>query len=431
MSVRPDLAGALVSGFRRRPILALAVVFVVTRLLAGWVADHPSTYPNRVDVTPDVGLYESWADRLPEGDAPYSDLNIEYPPGALPVFVAPAALLPNHSYRTAFIAAMILVDAAGLVGLVLISRRRGRWHGAWFWVLVVPLMGPVLYTRFDLVAAVTVIWAVERATVGRWTAVGGWLGLGTAVKLFPLLLLPVAWVLAPRRRRVLFGAALVGALIALPLAGVLDDVFRSVIERNQDRGLHAESLFGSLLLVADRFGYDVEIVFQFGAFDAISGLSDTLKALSTVLVVAAVAEGAVRSWRLVPRESAVGFAVAGFGTLAVATGVAPTYSPQFVIWVLAAGAAALALAPRAMAVPAGLLVAVAVLNHLFYPVFFFDLFPGRAPALAVLVARNLVTITAGVLALRALGRLDQGPDARRGDGDGSTVAAGSRPSEPG
>ena len=81
--------------------------------------------------------------------------------------------------------------------------------------------------------------------------------------------------------------------------------------------------------------------------------------------------------------------------------------------------------------PAGLLVAVAVLNHLFYPVFFFDLFPGRAPALAVLVARNLLTITAGVLALRALGRHDQGPDARRGDGDGSTVAAGSRPSEPG
>ena len=180
MSVRPDLAGALVSGFRRRPILALAVVFVVTRLLAGWVADHPSTYPNRVDVTPDVGLYESWADRLPEGDAPYSDLNIEYPPGALPVFVAPAALLPNallphgvhrhHDPRRRRRVGRTRPRS---------PRRRGRWHCAWFWVLVVPLMGPVLYTRFDLVAAITVIWAVERATVGRWTAVGGWLGLGT------------------------------------------------------------------------------------------------------------------------------------------------------------------------------------------------------------------------------------------------------------
>ena len=78
---------------------------------------------------------------------------------------------------------------------------------------------------------------------------------------------------------------------------------------------------------------------------------------------------------------------------------------------LAAGAAALALAPRAMAVPAGLLVGVAVLNHLFYPVLFFDLFPGRAPALAVLLARNLVTVAAGVLALRALGRLDDAPGA--------------------
>jgi hypothetical protein len=125
-----------------------------------------------------------------------------------------------------------------------------------------------------------------------------------------------------------------------------------------------------------------------------------------------VAEGAVRSWRLVPQDSAAGFAGAGFGTVAVATGVGPTYSPQFVIWVLAAGAAALSLAPRAMAVPAGLLVGVAVLNHLFFPVFFFDLFPGRAPAPAVLLVRNLMTVGAGVLALRALGHLDDAPGAQ-------------------
>lgn len=406
---------------RSRWLVAVAVVFAVTRLAAAWVADHPSTYPNRVDVTADVFLYESWADRLAEGDTPYGDLDIEYPPGALPVFLVPAETLPGHSYRTAFIVLMVLTDAAGLVGVVLISRRRATRVGVWFWVLVVPLMGPVLYTRFDLVAAVTVVWAVERATAGRWGGVGAWLGVGAAVKVFPALVLPVAWVLAPRRRRVVVGAAIVGLLVVVPLIGSLDDVYASVVQRNQDRGLHQESLLGSALLVGERFGADVEVVFEFGAFDVRSGLSDQLKTVALVLVVAAVAEAAVRSWRLVPRGSVEGFAVAGFGVIAVATGVAPTYSPQFVIWVLAAGAAALAVAPRAMAVSAWVLVAVAVLNHLFFPVYFFDLFPGRAPALAVLVLRNILTVAAGVLALRALADLD-GSDGRRPVGSAPVAA---------
>ena len=38
---------------------------------------------------------------------------------------------------------------------------------------------------------------------------------------------------------------------------------------------------------------------------------------------------------------------------------------------------------------------------------FFDLFSGRGPALAALVARNLLTVAAGLFAFRALTRMDR------------------------
>lgn len=406
-TLRVSTPAVLKRWLRVPPLALVVVVFVVSRALMGWLTDHPDVYENRVDVTSDVGLYEGWADGLAEDRSPYNELRIEYPPGALAVFVAPAAVLPDHSYRTAFVTMMVLVDAAGLLALVLMARRTSHWWGVWFWLLVVPLTGPILYSRFDLVPAVATIWAVERASASRWGGSGSWLGLGALVKLYPLLLLPMAWLIAPRRRRVIVGAAVVGLLVLLPLFGVLDDVYRSVIERNAERGLHVESLFGTMVFIAAQFGYDAEVVFQTGAFDILSGASENLKILSTLLVVAAVGEGVGRSWKRVPRGSAAGFGVVGFATVAVAVGVGPTYSPQFVVWVLAPAAAALGLAPRVMRTPAVLLVGVAVLNHLVFPFWFFDVFAGRGFALIALLGRSLLTAVAGLVAFRAMTRVDR------------------------
>ncbi len=61
--------------------LALAVLTAATAFT--WSrADDASSW--------DVPLYESFGDRIVDGDVPYRDLAIEYPPGALPAFVLPA-----------------------------------------------------------------------------------------------------------------------------------------------------------------------------------------------------------------------------------------------------------------------------------------------------------------------------------------------------
>ena len=38
----------------------------------------------------DVPLYQSFGDRMVEGEVPYRDFRVEYPPGSLPAFVLPS-----------------------------------------------------------------------------------------------------------------------------------------------------------------------------------------------------------------------------------------------------------------------------------------------------------------------------------------------------
>jgi hypothetical protein len=50
-----------------------------------------------------------------------------------------------------------------------------------------------------------------------------------------------------------------------------------------DRGVQIESLWGNLLLVADRLGYDAMVQEAFGSYDITIGITATVKTLSTVL----------------------------------------------------------------------------------------------------------------------------------------------------
>src|SRR5919199_2559565 len=65
----------------------------------------------------DVPIYERYGDAVARGDVPYRDFGLEYPPGALPVFVLPA--LGNEgdraAYRSTFELAMWFCGALVLV----------------------------------------------------------------------------------------------------------------------------------------------------------------------------------------------------------------------------------------------------------------------------------------------------------------------------
>lgn len=410
----------------RRVLIALVVTFGITRAVVGYLADHPDHYaPAQHEVVGDSNTYETWSWQILRHHLnPYSEVGIEYPPGALPFVVAPGVTKPStDTYRTRFILLMITLDLLAFVALLVLARRWGSALGPWLWVGVVPLLGPIAYNRLDLLPAVATILAVERLSARSWFAAGGWLGYGVVAKVYPALFLPIAFA-ATRRRQLIGGAVLIGVLFLVPYIGFLDDVYRNVIGYHIGRGIQIESLWGFVLLSAARLGHEIVLGLNFGARHVSSTMSPAIEAAAQILCVGVLVVGVWLAHRL--RQSgrdASAPEIAGvmFMTMAGTMALGTVFSPQFMLWLGALGAAALCERGSSLRVPALAVLPVAAITQLVYPFLYEGLLGGESAPLFLLGIRNvLVLFVAGeaFLALRArVGR--QG--ARTGDhssGDG-------------
>jgi hypothetical protein len=383
-----------------RRLLALVGAFLLTRSVMVVLAANPPLYPPAV--VSDVLLYRQWGSQVVASSGmPYSEVPIEYPPGVLPFVLVPAWL--QHHLRIpfppSFILLMIAVDGLGLTGLRRLGRRWGSDLGAWLWVVALPLLGPIALLRLDLVPAVATIWCLERAAAGRWTAAGAFLGFGCLAKLYPVFLLPAAIVIAPQRRRLVRGALVVGVLGVVPLAGSIRAMAAHVAGYHADRGVQVESLWGNLLLLADRLGYDAMVQERFGSYEITAGIAGTVKTLSTGLSLAVIGLVVWVARRSRLRGDARYLAATFFATLALLLVTGRVLSPQYLVWLVAlAAAAAVHIADRRTM---ALLLATILLTHVEFPFRFFDLPSGEPVSLAVLTARNVCLITLAFYAVQA------------------------------
>jgi hypothetical protein len=385
----------------------VVAAWAVTRIVLAWLADHPDIYAISVTrVTGDVELYRSWAaSMVRDGLGPYRDVLIEYPPGSLPFIGAPWMwVAAGGAYRTGFIALMLGVDALGLAGVLLISRRWGGRFGPWAWIGLVALLGPIAYLRLDLVPAVATIWALERASARAWLASGAWIGFGTLAKLYPGLLLPVLWFRSRAPWRLVTGAALIALAGLTPFLGSLDDLRATVLGYHSERGIQVESSWGLVLLAGSRAGYPVSVVYDFGAFHVHGEIAPRLEWASLALSAAVVGGFLWWSARGHARSGVRSVAPALVGMLALLLCVSPVLSPQFLLWVIALGAVAACEGREGIAAVLVALAAAAALTQLVYPFAYDRLLARDGGALALLAARNIALATAGTLAVVAVRR---------------------------
>ncbi|MFN2389719.1 MAG: glycosyltransferase 87 family protein [Actinomycetota bacterium] len=396
-------------------LLAVVVAFAATRALLFAGAHGEVSFRNSYDVE----IYAGWGSEVVDrGRTPYSEVAIEYPPGMLPFVAAPALGEDAASYRDRFIVMMVLVDVLAFIGLVSTSLRWGSLLGPALWVAGTLLLGPVIYLRLDLVPAALTVWAVERAAAGGWAGTGVALGAGLMAKVYPIVLLPAALAASARRARTALGAATATVLFSLPFAGSAAELWRSVLGYHSARGIHAESSWGIGLAIARYLGYPSVPSYSYGAMHVESTVSSALKgpamAVSMVVLVGASA-WVLRQLR--PGDATL-MPVAAFGTLALVMAAGTVFSPQFVVWLVALGAAGLCSGAnlRRAGWWLGAVLAIAALTQLLFPYLIGRFLEGDPAAVSVALARNLLVAIAGVGALASLRPTPAGTAGPGGEG---------------
>ncbi|MEY9905084.1 hypothetical protein ABIA35_001300 [Catenulispora sp. MAP12-49] len=385
---------------------------------AGWLITRVALYlaatghipnPWRVQENTDVSaFYTGWSQILRNGHfPPSSDVFWQYPPAA-----AWAMLIPRYladwtgiDYVPAFMRFMLLADLVTTVLLVLLARRNGRWAGVFFWLGVIPLIGPMVLARFDLLTAVF----VAAFCLSRSPFVAGLFGgVGAAVKVWPGVL--VLGVPLDRRQLIRSVAGFVtGAAVVTAVTMVLMSGGTGFLHAEKSRGLEIESVaaFPFLLLEhtnPDRWSSGL----SYGSIE-VSGPGVQAVAACMVFVTAAALIALMASvWKFRSRRRDSWAVEVPLVALLILLVTSRVLSPQYMVWAAVLMAACLCYPDHRQKRAARYLVAVFILTTLDFPIGFPDLVNGDPSGIEIVSLRNAALVVVLVVAWYGLlsGRSD-------------------------
>lgn len=395
----------------RPPLLPLGV-WGVTRLALMLYVLRVLVFPG-ADVTTDVSvIYQGWYDVLRHGSFPLNDVTWQYPPAAALAILSPG-LLPFLDYATAFFVLVCLADLAVLSLLLYTGRRPGRsTGGAWMWVAGVPLLGPTVYARYDLLVTAVAV-AALLAGVRRPRVLGALAGLGAMVKVWPVLLL--VGLRGAAGRRALTATAVTAGALALLFALTMPGAF-AFLAFQRDRGTEVESLGALFFHVARHFGWPVEVLLNYGSVEFLGPYVGAVS--KAALVLTGMAFSWLLLWRVradrmrvdrvradrvrADRFPAPAVADAAFTAVLLFTVTSRVISPQYLVWLIGLAAVCLCLPASRMRPPALLLLAACPVTTLEFPVGFVHVVASDLYGTALLFLRNGLLVAAALLAARRL-----------------------------
>jgi hypothetical protein len=367
----------------------------------------------------DTPVYHFYGERIAGEDVPYRDFVVEYPPGALVPFVAPALLTSSQdAYDSAFATLMVFALAAAAVLIVLSLVAVG---GSTLDIVLslaaflagVALLGPFVLTRFDIYAAMLTLAAVCAILYRRRTLGPVLLGVAIATKIYPAVLLPLlvarTWRREGRPAALIALAVTVGTslLIYLPFAVLAPEGVVRSVWRQLGRPLQIESLgSGVLLALHHALGMPLGWASGSGSQNLTGTVATVASALTTIAGIAALALVWVRyargdaesDGRFVRYAAAAVVAFVAFGKVV---------SPQFLVWLL--GIVVLVQGARGMAAMALLLVACG-LTRVWFPSDYWDLVKQFDPTASWVVLVRDVVLVAVFATLVVRGRRGTGED---------------------
>ncbi|MGW3116408.1 glycosyltransferase 87 family protein [Streptomyces sp. NPDC001107] len=378
-----DIAGG------RRTLAGLLVTWGLTRLVLLLFVLKVFVFPGP-DVTTDVSvIYQGWYETLRHGTFPLDDVTWQYPPAAALPILSPA-LLGFLDYATAFFVLAFLADLVVLSLLLYAGLRPGKTvRGAWVWVLGVPLLGPTVYARYDvMVTAVAVAGLLAGARHPR--VMGVLVGFGAMLKVWPALLL----VGVRKRGSWAWAAATVAALAAL-FAVTMPGAF-AFLTFQRNRGTEVESLGSLVFHIARQFGWNGEVQLNYGSIEFLGPYVGLVSSAALFLT------GVVFGWLLLWRLMATRFlpntlADTAFVAVLMFTVTSRVISPQYMVWLVGLAAVCLCFRSSRMGVPVALVLAAAFVTVLEFPLWFQHVVASDTLGVGLLVVRNGLLVVAAVL----------------------------------
>jgi hypothetical protein len=400
-SLRPDRTYAVAA-------FAAVAVFVGT-----WTLLHVGFYRHK-QIT-DTPVYQRYGNQIAHGKVPYRDFDLEYPPGALPMFALPGLAAPGHGqdvkpgFRRTFETLMWVCGAVALLAMAVALRalRASPWVPLLFAAVAPLALGSVILSRFDLWPAVLVAGATAALVSARFRTGHVLLGIGAAAKFYPAVLLPLAVAFTWKRRGRKEALACLGltvgvfVLIFLPFVVLAPGGVWHSVSVQLGRPLQVESLSAAVLLVAHHiFGFGLAGETSHGSQNIAGTAADVLGVASTVVQAAVLvwiwvsfARGPATGSRLVRAFAAAVCAFVAFGKV---------LSPQFLIWLIPV--VPLVRGRRGLWAGA-LLLATLVLTQIWFPFRYFRLALDFEAGLSwVLLARDLVLVALALLLASSLRR---------------------------
>ncbi|GAA3790042.1 glycosyltransferase family 87 protein [Streptomyces coacervatus] len=378
-----DIAGG------RRSLTGLLVTWGLTRLVLLLFVLKVFVFPGP-DVTSDVSvIYQGWYETLRHGTFPLDDVTWQYPPAAALPILSPA-LLGFLDYATAFFVLAFLADLVVLTLLLYAGLRPGKTvRGAWVWVLGVPLLGPTVYARYDvMVTAVAVAGLLAGARHPR--VMGILVGFGAMLKVWPALLL-----LGARKRGAWAWAVATVAALAALFAVTMPGAF-AFLTFQRNRGTEVESLGSLVIHVARQFGWDGQVLLNYGSIEFVGPWVNTIS--SAALFLTGVAFGWLLLWRLMATRFLPNtLAEAAFVAVLMFTATSRVISPQYMVWLVALAAVCMCFRSSRMGVPVALVLAAAFVTVLEFPIWFVHVVMSDTLGVALLFVRNGLLVIAALL----------------------------------
>jgi hypothetical protein len=359
-------------------------------------------------ITFDVQIYFDGATAVLNGQLPYRDFFLQYPPLSLLFFIPPRLFAADLAgYFTWFNVELLILAWIGLAATAAIAQRLRQPLAPTLLVYSLALLavGSLVPQRYDLAPAVLVALALTAWPSERRGAAWALLALGMLTKVYPALLFPLFTVAEWRRagkRAVWRGWLIFGGLIGVGLLPFLLLAPRETLNAlggQVGRGLSIQSTYASLLLVSRSIGVPAEIVYhrQLNSWDVIGPHSDLLVLAATALQLVLLGLVYLRFLRA---QDSTNPALVRYSAAAIGVGLVTSkvFSAQFILWLFPL---AFLSGDKRFVWTSALFLAGAFMTQMLSPFLFGELKQGAILPLLVALGRDLCLVALCFLLLRA------------------------------